>query len=217
MEPITLIVVSMLVIIALATIALPLWKQTRPEALFRVSSDDHTIEEYEARYQAVLAAIKDLMFDHEMGKVDDQDYELLLNKAKVEAATIRQTIDRLSIASDTLSNELDEQIEMLIDQARQKPTAASSALTDRIEAEIALLKEVHLDKSGTDSDHTCTDCGTPIQPDDLFCAVCGKSVQSTSSSAANYCPNCGRMVQQSDTFCTKCGTELYPAPVETEP
>ena len=107
----------MLVVIALLLVGYPLWRQMRPEALFQVDRSGQTLEECQARYQAVLAAIKDLMFDHEMGKVPAEDYEILLTKSKLEAARIRQQIDLLSQSSEPeLDPALDAEIEELVAQ-----------------------------------------------------------------------------------------------------
>ena len=95
MDTLTLIISLALGLIVLVVILYPLWQQTRPEAIFRVDRSGQTLEEYQARYQAVLASIKDLMFDYEMGKVSTEDYEPLLASSKLEAAEIRRHIDRL--------------------------------------------------------------------------------------------------------------------------
>jgi hypothetical protein len=223
MEFVTLIVVALLVLIALLLMAFPLWRQTRPEALFQVNPGDQTIEEFEARYQAVLAAIKDLMFDYEMGKVDEADYEILLNKAKSEAASIRQAIDRLSTTSETMSRELDHEIEALIVQTRRTVPANDSALLRRVDTEISLLKDVHLDEeeddggaTEADSSRTCAECGAFVRPGDLFCGTCGTPVQPRNANQTNFCSNCGHKVTPADTFCVRCGDQLHTV-IEVEP
>ena len=96
MDHLSLILILALGVGVLLLIAYPLWQQTRPEAIFRANRSGQTLAEYQARYQAALDSIRDLMFDYEMGKVSTEDYELLLHKTKLEAAQIRQQIDRLS-------------------------------------------------------------------------------------------------------------------------
>ena len=124
MDPITLtIIISLaLVVGAFALIFYPLWQQTRPDAIFRVDRSGQTLEEYQARYQATLASIKDLMFDYEMGKVSTEDYETLLQSTKLEAAQLRQQIDRLSQGVESaIDADLDREIETLVSQLRQSP------------------------------------------------------------------------------------------------
>ncbi len=91
MDATTTIIILILIGVALLLILYPLWRQTRVRA---VGPEGRTLAEYETRYQASLAAIKDLMFDYEMGKVDEQDYKVLLANLKAEAAQLRRQIDQ---------------------------------------------------------------------------------------------------------------------------
>ena len=60
MDPITLISILILVGSALLLILYPLWQQIRPEAIFKINRSGQTLEEHQARYQALLAAMRDL-------------------------------------------------------------------------------------------------------------------------------------------------------------
>jgi len=193
-------------------IAYPLWKQTRPEAMFKVTRTGQTLEENEARYQALLASIKDLMFDYEMGKVSADDYNTLLEKTKLEAADVRREIDRLSQAADldNIPLKLDAEIEALIVQTRQTPPADIETLGTEVDAEIELLKTVHL-AADTD-DLKCPHCGRSTHPDDAFCSGCGQPLPTPLAQQVDTdtCPQCGSEVQPNDVFCAKCGASLNP-------
>lgn len=205
MEFLTITIIVILVVAALALVAYPLWQQTRPEAFFRVDRAGQTLEEYQARYQAALVAIKDLMFDHEMGKTSPEDYETLLAQAKREAAEIRRQIDRLSQSGEVASVDtaLSRQIESLIAQVRQEAAQQNQALLKQVDAEIELLKDVHLDGRGA---AYCPNCGAPVNPGDAFCASCGTALRQP-----NVCPQCGNPTRPDDAFCTHCGTALKSA------
>jgi hypothetical protein len=139
MDVFTLTITFALVAGAFGLILYPLWQQTRPEAVFQLDSSGQTLEEYQARYQAELAAIKDLMFDYEMGKVSAEDYEKLLAKAKLEAAEIRRQIDRLSHSTNAdIEASLDVEIEKLIAQLRLNKFSGNETLLSEIDAEIQL-------------------------------------------------------------------------------
>lgn len=188
---------------ALALIAYPLWQQTRPEALFRVNRTGQTLAEYQARYQAALDSIKDLMFDFEMGKVSVEDYELLLPKTKLEAAQIRQQIDRLSQNQfSQIAPALDAEIESLVRQVRTAGANGSETLLPAVEAEIEALKQVSIDhpRGGP----ACPACGKPFRPDDAFCTGCGQALPQFEAG----CPECGAPHQPDDLFCAKCGAPL---------
>src|SRR5688572_27411096 len=99
MDMIVIVVSLILIGLALFHFLYPLWQQTHHAAYLEVDPTHQTLEELQIRYQASLAAIKDLMFDREMGKVSTEDYEVLLSRAKIEAARIRQQIDQLDVAA----------------------------------------------------------------------------------------------------------------------
>ena len=208
MDTLTLLISLALGAGALALIAYPLWQQTRPEAIFHLNRAGQTMEEYQARYQAALDSIKDLMFDYEMGKVSVEDYEILLHKTKLEAAHIRQQIDRLNEGLEPSSDPvLDAEIETLVRQARSAEPNGNKTLLQEIEAEIETLKHLTID-----SDHAgaaCPNCGKPYQPGDAFCTGCGQSLpQFAAEPVQTRCPECGAPFLPDDAFCAKCGAVL---------
>jgi len=214
MEPVTLIISLALVVGALAFIFYPLWQQTRPEAIIRVSPAGQTLEEYEARYQAALASIKDLMFDYEMGKVSADDYETLLHRSKLEAAQIRRQIDRLNQGAESIANPaLDAKIEALVSQMRGRQPNGNGTLLEEIDAEIETLKELAV-ASETDGP-ACPNCGRGYQAGDAFCTGCGQALpELTATDPGERCPECGSPIEADDAFCAKCGftlTEDVPA------
>ncbi len=205
MEILTILIVILLVLLALALVVFPLWQQTRPEAPVQVTGAGRTLEEYHARYQATLASIKDLMFDREMGKVSDDDYQLLLNKAKLEAAGYRQEIERLGSGLQPVNSALDTEIETLVGQFRNGTVQGSSELLQAVDAEIARLKRPH-------GGLACPNCAHPFQPGDAFCAGCGQSLKGVAvATGANICPKCNAPTQPKDSFCARCGQTLTPA------
>ena len=50
----------------------------------------------------------------------------------------------------------------------------------------------------------CIYCGAPLDDDSLYCANCGKKIESI----VKMCPNCGSVLLDNSIFCTKCGTKL---------
>ena len=213
MDALALVLSVALVGGALALILYPLWQQTRPEAIFRASRYGQTLEEYQARYQAVLAAIRDLMFDYEMGKVVAEDYEPLLTRLKLEAAGYRQQIDRLQRSqAEVIGPALDAEIEAMIDRVRQQGVNGNQALLREVEAELELLKSVEFDDEAAETD-VCPHCGRAVAPDDVFCSRCGQSLAELPGSTPdeeveNACPRCGNTFLPGDAFCVKCGAVL---------
>jgi len=212
MDALALMVSLALVAGAFGLILYPLWQQTRPEAIFRVDRSGQALEEYQARYQATLDAIRDLMFDYEMGKISAEDHDRLLSKAKLEAAKIRHQIDRLShsVTADTKAA-LDVEIERLVAQLRGSQFNESESLLREVDAEIELLKNIPLDlvKVG---ESACPHCGQVFLPSDTFCTGCGQSLPEHAADqpdvAKDTCPACGYAFQPEDAFCARCGLAL---------
>jgi uncharacterized OB-fold protein len=212
MDVVTLIISLILTASAFGLILYPLWQQTRPEAIPQSDRSGQTLAEYQARYQAVLEAIKDLMFDQEMGKISAEDYERLLAKTKLEAAEIRHQIDRLghSAVADKEAA-LDVEIERRVAQLRTSQPNGSEALLREVEAAIDLLKNIQLDSAQID-ETVCPNCGHAFLPGDAFCADCGQPVPEVVIDElevlAEICPACGYAYQPDDAFCAKCGQPL---------
>lgn len=210
MEFLTLLIIAVLGVCALALILFPLWQQSRPNSIPAASAAaGQTLEEIEARYNAELAAIKDLMFDHEMGKVAPDDYELILTRAKMEAAQLRRQLDRLAENPDlAIDPALDVKIEALINQTRTAPSQVNGnkAMLKEIDGTIKRLRSGRNGKTTT-----CPECNAPFQADDAFCSGCGTPLANIKeNSDAPACPHCRSAVQPDDAFCTECGTALDP-------
>lgn len=207
MDTITIIAVAFLVAIALLLILSPLWQHTHSAALLQDNHNNgESIEGYSARYQAILASIKELQFDYSMGKVSDEDYEPLLNEAKLEAARVRQQMDRLARSdSVSMSAALDTEIETLIAQARNGSAPYDEDLLDEVDAEIEHLKagqpEVQHQTIRDESSATCIHCGYSLHPEASFCSHCGQPVAET-------CPQCNYAYHPDDAFCARCGAAL---------
>ena len=198
MDILTLLISLALVGGTLALVLWPLWRQARPETSLRPESGGRTLAENEARYQATLDAIRDLMFDYEMGKVSAEDYERLLQKTKLEAAHIRRQIDQFDPLDAPLEPGLEAEIEARVAQVKQEPEFGDQALRHEVEAVIERLK--------TTTALTCPACGHTAQQGDAFCSRCGQAL--LVEARQDVCPECGAPFKAEDAFCVTCGAEL---------
>jgi len=128
-----------------------------------------------------LAALKEIEFDRETGKLSDTDYELLKAKytlAAVEALRGEET--------GPVSNE----IEALI-AAKVRSLRSATATTP-------------LDTSArSDSSRdgpVCNTCGPRPEADALFCSTCGCRL-----TVRQYCDRCGTGLLPGSRFCEACG------------
>lgn len=199
----TLVLISM----ALLLVLYPLWRQTRSNNASQINQPGQTLEEYQVRYQAHLAAVKDLMFDYEMGKVSPEDYDVLLAKTKQEAALVRRQLAALAESPAAhIDTALNAEIEALIAQYRNGNLPGHETLLQEINAEIE-----HIQNTQLKIQPACSACGNPLHREDAFCSKCGQAVPATQTNppmAVNFCPQCGHPTQPKDMFCAQCGKAL---------
>jgi hypothetical protein len=160
MDTLTLLITLILVGGVFTLVLYPLWSPSRLNT--RIDRPGQSFAENEARYQAALAAIRDLMFDYEMGKIAAEDYPPLLQKAKLRAAQLRQQLNQSGGAAN-LTPETDANIEAAVAALKSNQVQTDSTLQPQVEAEIIALKQKNI----------CTQCGYTAQPSDAFCAKCG--------------------------------------------
>ncbi|NIT40512.1 MAG: hypothetical protein GTN46_02995 [Gammaproteobacteria bacterium] len=130
--------------------------------------------------EATLTALRDLDFDHTMGKVTEKDYASLRQTLLAEAAAIMTQIEQEQVAAQT---DLDARIEAKILAARQNLNGRQAS------------------RSPTTNGRTCPTCSRAPLPGDLYCRGCGTQLAPT-------CPECGKVVTPTDHFCVGCGFEL---------
>jgi rRNA maturation endonuclease Nob1 len=207
MEIFVILAIVLLVACALLLIFTPIWQQNHVDSPLPDPIVGQTYGEVEARYQATLASIKDLMFDYEMGKVEVNDYNQLLASSKTEAAKMRKQLDRLS-QNNHLSPAVDAEIESLISQTRADGLNPQSNLLKQVDVQLARLKNGH------NHLHTCPNCQGRVRAGDAYCPSCGHAIdlnaQNNASLPQHHCPQCGAAVQPNDAFCAGCGSTLDP-------
>jgi hypothetical protein len=147
------------------------------------AGSDRPAEALAERQEAVLAALRDLDFDHEVGKVTEEDYNGQRQALLVEVASVITQLDEGRTGEEA---DLDEQIEAQILTVRQT------------------LQTNQQHEKGHQAPlpgNTCPTCHRPARPGDLYCAGCGARL-------ASACPECGKAVQPTDFYCASCGIEL---------
>jgi len=131
--------------------------------------------------EATLAALRDLDFDHAMGKVIEEDYTSLRQTLLAKAAAIMTQIEQEQVTAQT---DLNDHIETEILAARQNLNGGEQVTYSPAEA-----------------NRVCPTCGRAPLPGDLYCRGCGTNL-------APVCLECGQTVALTDRFCVSCGFEL---------
>jgi hypothetical protein len=166
---------------ALLIVAYPIVAGSR-NAEATASSAQEELDELLARREAVFQALRELNFDHRVGKVGDDDFVVFEANLKEVAAGTLAALDDWEAKSDL---SLDPVLERAIDARRA-----------------ALLG----------SERSCPSCGRPAFADDRFCAGCGSALPAETLqpvlTAPDICPKCGRPCAPADRFCGNCGAQL---------
>ena len=164
--------VALLVAVAFI-IARPLLERARSEA-----GDAGPAEALMAERERVLAALRDLDFDHAMGKLLDDDYQAQRARLVADGATILRQLDALPSGrapeavpgTEPTAADLDRDIEQAIKQRRARTAAPAPRRNVDAEIEATVAER----RQGA---RFCSQCGQPVRPDDRFCGACGAPVR----------------------------------------
>jgi hypothetical protein len=121
--------------------------------------------------ERVLTALRDLDFDHSMGKTVEEDYLTQRAQLLAQGADILEQLDRLGVAAPKVGAKtgVDDEIEQAVARLRGR-TLVQNAEAE-IEASIAARRA-----AARPAGRFCSQCGRPAQPGDKFCGACGASL-----------------------------------------
>lgn len=166
MEPmlwITLLVALLLSLAALAYVVLPLLAKQPP----LLPVEDDRLTDLLARKDSAVRAIKELEFDHQVGKISEEDYQRFNQRLSRQAITLIQQLEKITPESAAL----DEQLEIEIAQRRQAhPAAKPQKVTPSVAVHTSIT-------TATAVTRFCTECGAKIDANFKFCASCGAPVK----------------------------------------
>ncbi len=109
----------------------------------------------------VLRSIKDLEFDHAMGKVSDKDFAEMSERLRARAAGLIRQLDEGANYRQVIQSEIEKRVKTPAPAraAQEPPAAAATAVADAPSAETKTK--------------LCLSCCTPNDPDARFCKGCG--------------------------------------------
>lgn len=144
--------------------------ELRPENRPLRNAQDETLAN---RRETVLNALRDLDFDHAVGKVTAEDYGPLRQALLFEAANIIAQLDSKRAAAET---ELDTYIE--VDRSAVHPPQPANNGSCPACGQAARPGAFYCTTCGTRLPLTCPKCGQIIHSADRFCPSCGTEVVS---------------------------------------
>ncbi len=144
------VVIIGLIIGASFYIISPLLKSSRTEIF--VPKTDEMLTELNLKKEGVYATIRELEFDLNMGKLSEEDYEILKTQYMQNAVDCIKAIDELQMNRHRQTDQSEEDLE------------------NQIELEISTLRSSGL----TNKTHMfCSQCGQKSSYKDQFCFKCG--------------------------------------------
>ena len=119
-----------------------------------------------ARKQAALASLRDLDFDHQLGKVSKEDY------ASIRAGLLAQAAEEMK---DDRESSMDDFIEERVHQIRQEMIRAPNALCGSCGSRLD-PGDRFCSRCGSAQEQTCSSCGAEARPGDVYCSGCGSRI-----------------------------------------
>ncbi len=113
------------------------------------------LEELKTKKEAAYAAIREMEFDYNMGKLTEEDFAILKRQYLEEAAGYMKEMDALAERSDVFSASGGIQVA----EENQDEKVAGRA-----------------ERPNPEKDDYCTSCGKKAAPKNLFCTGCGASL-----------------------------------------
>ncbi|MBX2999547.1 MAG: zinc-ribbon domain-containing protein [Caldilineaceae bacterium] len=160
--------ITIALLLSLAALAFVLWPLFNAKVKPYHTENDE-LSELLVRKEGIMAAIKDLEFDHLVGKVSEEDYQRFDARLRRQAIVYMQQIEKIAPEATGLEDALEAEI------SRQRRTAngKTAAAPARVET-----PKVAVAAPTASSPRFCTTCGEPISSNHKFCANCGTPVAS---------------------------------------
>lgn len=126
-------------------VAQPILAKARTPAPRRASAQEQ-LEELLAQRETAFQALRELYFDHRVGKITDEDFVAFEANLKLHAAETLRALDRWEAEADAA---LEDLIARELQRRRDTPVLAN---------------------------RRCPVCGQPAEPADKFCGACGMAL-----------------------------------------
>lgn len=159
-------VVALLVLaVALAALAIPLYRAHTQPAITPAS----TLDDLLAQRDGVYMTLRDLDLDHELGKLDDQDYKRQRERYMLQASVILRELDTLrgEGSAAPAGAEIEKQVAAFRKTNLPAPQVAAASAVPPSPKTAPPPPAPRLE---------CPNCKRPYHLGDKFCARCGHSL-----------------------------------------
>jgi len=176
-----------LLLLVIIFVGRPIIEKHNPDAL-QNNQIDHERSALLAERDRLINTLKELEFDHELGKIPQEDYPEQRARLMQHGADLLRQLDTLESADSQGSFE--ERLESAIAVRRSEAALASAQAGNHW--------------NGSSSRVAGSVVAAP--DDDLEVLLAGRR-RARQDKAAGFCPKCGGPLQKSDRFCPKCGAK----------
>ena len=145
-------IAALVLAIALAVLAYPLYRARQQPVPLSVSTLDTLL----TRRDALYATLRDLDQDRELGKLDDADYRTLRDRYMAQASQVLQELDAV--------------------QGKGAATEANAALEQEVRAQRKTRDRKNAGANARAAAGFCRNCGQPHETGDKFCSKCGRAL-----------------------------------------
>jgi hypothetical protein len=159
--------ITIALLLSLAALAFVLWPLFSAKVKPYHTENDE-LAELLVRKEGIMAAIKDLEFDHRVGKVSEEDFQRFDARLRRQAIIYMQQIEKIAPETTGLEDALEAEI------ARQRRTDNGKAAAP---VRVETTKVVAAAPTASSS-RFCTTCGEPLSANHKFCANCGTPIAS---------------------------------------
>jgi hypothetical protein len=136
------------------------------EKMTGVEAEKTHADDLFAQREAILIELRDVDFDHDTGKMNDDDYKEQRARLTAKGVEVLRALDEIKPQdSAPRLNTVDDEIENLIAIKRGKKIATP------------LPSNGKTPHGGAADSFFCTQCGAQAHADDKFCAKCGAKLQ----------------------------------------
>jgi hypothetical protein len=166
----------LLAFLALLAVAYPILARSRGSEPAVVPAEE-TLAELLVQRDGVFQALRELRFDHEVGKITDEDFVAFDGSLKQTAANSLRALDEWEARADL---ELEPEIERAVAERAALKTAGGvvcpkCGLTAGAEDRFCGRCGAALPEDAP-AVPACPNCGRPYEPGDRFCAGCGQTL-----------------------------------------
>lgn len=143
-----------------------------------------------------LRSLKELDFDHKMGKIAAADYTEMRDRLRARAVRLMRQLEGATAYRTQIERDLQERLSPAVAMTQAGAVAATTAAYSAAVATPTTVRRV------------CGHCNTSNDADARYCKACGTPM----SKPLPTCSECGTVGEADARFCKQCGHALL-APV----